>query len=56
MISYPIFIPSANRDPGPPPGFTGTVPKSGLHTLEYAEQIGLGSRNYTLVNLDTGGK
>ena len=30
--------------------------RSGLHTLEYAEQIGLGSRNYTLVNLDTGGK
>ena len=30
--------------------------RSGLHTLEYAEQIGLRSRNYTLVNLDTGGK
>ncbi len=26
--------------------------RDGLHTLEYAEQIGLGSRSYTLVNLD----
>ena len=26
--------------------------RNGLHTLEYAEQIGLGSRSYTLVNLD----
>ena len=24
----------------------------GLHTLEYAEQIGLGSRTYTLINVD----
>ena len=24
----------------------------GLHTLEYAETIGLGSRTYTIVNLD----
>ena len=24
----------------------------GLHTLEHAEEIGLGSRAYTLVNLD----
>ena len=26
--------------------------RDGLHTLEYAEQIGLGSRSYTLVSLD----
>ncbi len=26
--------------------------QNGLHTLEYAEQIGLGSRSYTLVDLD----
>ena len=26
--------------------------RNGLHTLEYAEQIGLGSRSYTLVDLD----
>ena len=26
--------------------------RDGLHTLEYAEQIGLGSRSYTLVDLD----
>lgn len=26
--------------------------KNGLHTLEYAEQIGLGSRTYELVNID----
>ena len=26
--------------------------RDGLHTLEYAERIGLGSRNYTLVSLD----
>lgn len=26
--------------------------RNGLHTLEYAERIGLGSRNYTLVSLD----
>ena len=26
--------------------------RDGLHTLEYAEQIGLGSRNYVLVDLD----
>ncbi len=26
--------------------------RDGLHTLEYAAQIGLGSRDYTLVNLD----
>lgn len=27
--------------------------RNGLHTLEHAEQIGLGSRNYTIVNIDT---
>ncbi len=26
--------------------------RDGLHTLAYAEQIGLGSRSYTLVSLD----
>ena len=26
--------------------------RDGMHTLEYAEQIGLGSRSYTLLNLD----
>ena len=26
--------------------------RNGLHTLEYAEQIGLGSRTYELVNID----
>ena len=26
--------------------------RNGLHTLEYAEQIGLGSRKYTLVKID----
>lgn len=26
--------------------------RNGLHTLEYAEQIGLGSKSYTLVSLD----
>lgn len=26
--------------------------RNGLHTLEYAQQIGLGSRAYELVNLD----
>ena len=26
--------------------------RNGLHTLEYAEKIGLGSRSYTLINLD----
>ena len=26
--------------------------RNGLHTLEYAEQIGLGSRTYQLVNID----
>ena len=24
----------------------------GIHTLEHAEEIGLGSRKYTLVNID----
>jgi len=28
--------------------------QNGVHTLEYAAQIGLGSRNYTLVRLDSG--
>lgn len=26
--------------------------RNGMHTLEYAEQIGLGSRNYKLIKLD----
>lgn len=26
--------------------------RNGIHTLEYGEKIGLGSRSYTLVNLD----
>ena len=26
--------------------------RNGLHTLEYAEQIGLGSRTYNLVSID----
>ena len=26
--------------------------RNGLHTLEHAEEIGLGSRTYTLVNID----
>ena len=26
--------------------------KNGLHTLEYAEEIGLGSRTYRLINID----
>ena len=26
--------------------------RNGRHTVEYAEQIGLGSREYTLVNID----
>jgi uncharacterized Fe-S center protein len=27
--------------------------KHGLHTLEYAEEIGLGTRKYNIVNIDT---
>lgn len=26
--------------------------RNGLHTLEHAEEIGLGSRNYTLISID----
>jgi len=26
--------------------------RNGIHTLEHAEKIGLGSRKYTLVNID----
>ena len=26
--------------------------RNGLHTLEHAEEIGLGSRNYTIVNVN----
>lgn len=26
--------------------------KNGMRTLEYAEEIGLGTRNYELVNID----
>ena len=26
--------------------------RNGIHTLEHAEEIGLGSRNYNLVNID----
>ena len=27
--------------------------RNGLHTLEHAEEIGLGSRTYTLVSIDS---